>query len=234
MSKIIVALDYTEQNQAKTFVDQLDASLCKVKVGKALFTTAGPGFIEYLHSKNFDVFLDLKFHDIPNTVKTACESAANLGVYMLTVHTLGGVDMLTAAMEGVDKSGNTSKPLVLGVTVLTSHTRESLQQIGINNSLNEEVCLLASLAERAKLDGVVCSAQEVVMLKEHFNDSLKLVTPGIRLSDNSSHAQHHDQKRVMTPSTAIAAGSDYLVIGRAITESDNPNQTLQEIINQIN
>lgn len=228
MKKIVVALDFIDVNLARQFVKKLDSKLCSVKVGKALFTAAGPEFIHYLHKHGFAVFLDLKFHDIPNTVKTACQVCASLGVAMLTVHTLGGLDMLLAAREGVDKS-SIGSPLIMGVTVLTSMRQENLVEVGLSNPLNEQVLLLAGLANKAKLDGVVCSAHELTLLREVYNKNLEYLTPGIRLSLDNNKSAHHDQNRVMTPRAAIEAGSNYLVIGRAITQAEDPIRVLELI-----
>ncbi len=228
IKKIIIALDFIDVTQAREFVKKLDPKLCSVKVGKALFTAAGPVFIDYLHKLGFAVFLDLKFHDIPNTVKSACYVTANLGVAMLTVHTLGGLDMLIAAREGLDKS-KLNLPLIMGVTVLTSMKQDNLVEIGLNRSLNEQVLLLADLAEKASLDGVVCSAHELSLLRGIYNNNLQYLTPGIRLSDNSSKSEFHDQNRVMTPRAAMEAGSNYLVIGRAVTQAVDPIRVLESI-----
>ena len=231
MSNIFVALDFTNLVAAKTFVEKIDPSTCNVKVGKALFTLAGPSFIEYLHRKNFKVFLDLKFHDIPNTVMNACEVCASLNVDMLTVHCLGGLDMLQAAKAGVEQIKN-STTKILGVTVLTSMSQTTLSQIGISNTLTEQVLLLADLAAQSELHGIVCSAQEVVLVKNKFAQNLKLLTPGIRLSYASN--EMHDQNRVMTPNEAVAAGSDYLVIGRPITQAKDPQIVLDKILQDLN
>lgn len=228
---IIIALDFTDKTDACDFTKKLDPSLCRVKVGKALFTTAGPDFVKYLQDLGFDVFLDLKFHDIPNTVETACIACANLGVWMLTVHTAGGLEMLMAARKGVGAGGQ-SAPLIMGVTVLTSIAEDMLPTIGINNKLNDQVLLLAGLAVDANLDGVVCSALEVSLIKKKYQDQLKLLTPGISLTEN--HLINYDQKRVMTPTEAMKAGSNYLVIGRAVTKAKYPQAVLESIILGIN
>lgn len=232
MKNIFLALDFTEPKTAKEFILNIDPNKCRVKVGKALFTAAGPNFIEYLHQLGFDVFLDLKFHDIPNTVKSACEACASLGVHMLTVHTMGGLDMLLAAKEGVNKFSNNT--MIMGVTVLTSFMQSNLDQIGVNRKLEQQVLLLADLAFQAKLDGIVCSAHEVALLKAKYHNQLKLLTPGIRLSSNNGILHHHDQNRVMTPKEAILVGSDYLVIGRAVTEAKDPNKVLDSILKELN
>ncbi len=224
---IIIALDYLNAAEAKNIVERLDPNLCRVKVGKALFTAAGPDLIKWLQDKGFDVFLDLKYHDIPNTVFNACLVAANLNIWMLTVHTFGGLDMLKAAREGVMTSNSARKPIIMGVTLLTSFDGNVLKSLGLNTDINAQVLKLAGLAVQAQIDGVVCSGLEARMLKEKFSN-LKLVTPGIRLT-----AALDDQKRVMTPIEALTAGSDYLVIGREITGSPNPTETLENIIASI-
>ncbi|MBX9705888.1 MAG: orotidine-5'-phosphate decarboxylase [Gammaproteobacteria bacterium] len=221
--KVIVALDYDNATDALQFVHQLSPELCRLKVGKELFVSAGPALVEQLVEQGYSVFLDLKFHDIPNTVAKACRAAANLGVWMTNVHALGGVEMMAAAAAAI--AGLPHRPLLLGVTVLTSTQQEDLPKIGINNSLLEEVQLLTDLTYTAGLDGVVCSAHEAKELKARFRKGFCLVTPGIRLADNV----HHDQKRVMTPEQALRAGSNYIVMGRAITGAPNPCEILEQI-----
>jgi len=224
-SKIIVALDYSNEEQALEFVSKVTPDLCKLKIGKELFTTAGPRFVEKIVDKNFDVFLDLKFHDIPNTVMKACNAASELGVWMVNVHALGGKTMMQAAKEGVSNSSTK----LIAVTILTSMGQEDLSQIGIQSPVQDQVVNLASLAHESGLDGVVCSAKEVSILRQQLNEEFLLVTPGIRPTGKESS----DQKRVMTPSEAINAGSSYLVIGRPITQSDSPIQTLEDILTEI-
>jgi len=224
-SKIIVALDYSNEDQALNFVNKVTPDLCKLKVGKELFTTAGPQFVEKLVAKNFDIFLDLKFHDIPNTVMKACHAAADLGVWMTNVHAVGGKAMMQAAKEGVSHSATK----LIAVTVLTSMSQEDLTQVGIQTEITQQVVNLALLAKQSDLDGVVCSAKEVELLRKNLNDEFLLVTPGIRPAGNVIG----DQKRVMTPKEAITAGSSYLVIGRPITQSDSPIQTLESILAEI-
>lgn len=227
-SKIIVALDYADEISAMHLVKQLEPHLCKLKVGKELFTAAGPQFVEKLVSHNFDVFLDLKFHDIPNTVAKACEAAANLGVWMLNVHASGGSAMMQAALEGVDKSQHA--PHLIAVTVLTSMNQANLTEIGIENSLENQVLKLATLTHQSGLQGVVCSAQEVQTLRQKLGKDFCLVTPGIRLdASKHSNVNQDDQSRVVTPKHAMQNGSSYLVIGRPITQSNNPQQTLEAI-----
>ena len=223
-SKIIVALDYEKESDALALVDQIDPNLCRLKVGKEMFTTLGMNFVKQLHQRNFDVFLDLKYHDIPNTVARAVRSAADLGVWMVDLHASGGLRMMEEAKRILEPYGKDA-PLLIAVTVLTSMEDLDLLQIGINASPMEQVLRLAHLTQRAGLDGVVCSPQEVEILRNACGEEFKLVTPGIR----PIGADFGDQRRVMTPTAAIRAGSDYLVIGRPITKADNPAEVLRFI-----
>ena len=223
-NKIIVALDYEKESDALALVDQIDPSLCRLKVGKEMFTTLGINFVKQLHQRNFDVFLDLKYHDIPNTVARAVRSAADLGVWMVDLHASGGLRMMEEAKRILEPYGKDA-PLLIAVTVLTSMEDLDLLQIGINASPMEQVLRLAHLTQRAGLDGVVCSPQEVEILRNACGEEFKLVTPGIR----PIGADFGDQRRVMTPTAAIRAGSDYLVIGRPITKADNPVEVLRSI-----
>ncbi len=223
-SKIIVALDYEKESDALALVDQIDPSLCRLKVGKEMFTTLGMNFVKQLHQRNFDVFLDLKYHDIPNTVARAVRSAADLGVWMVDLHASGGLRMMEEAKRILEPYGKDA-PLLIAVTVLTSMEDLDLLQIGINASPMEQVLRLAHLTQRAGLDGVVCSPQEVKILRNACGEEFKLVTPGIR----PIGADFGDQRRVMTPTAAVRAGSDYLVIGRPITKADNPVEILRSI-----
>ena len=223
-SKIIVALDYEKESDALALVDQIDPNLCRLKVGKEMFTTLGMNFVKQLHQRHFDVFLDLKYHDIPNTVARAVRSAADLGVWMVDLHASGGLRMMEEAKRILGPYGKDA-PLLIAVTVLTSMEDLDLLQIGINASPMEQVLRLAHLTQRAGLDGVVCSPQEVEMLRNACGEEFKLVTPGIR----PTGADFGDQRRVMTPAAAIRAGSDYLVIGRPITKADNPVEVLRSI-----
>ena len=223
-SKIIVALDYEKESDALALVDQIDPSLCRLKVGKEMFTTLGINFVKQLHQRNFDVFLDLKYHDIPNTVARAVRSAADLGVWMVDLHASGGLRMMEEAKRILEPYGKDA-PLLIAVTVLTSMEDLDLLQIGINASPMEQVLRLAHLTQHAGLDGVVCSPQEVEILRNACGEQFKLVTPGIR----PIGADFGDQRRVMTPTAAIRAGSDYLVIGRPITKADNPVEILRSI-----
>ena len=223
-SKIIVALDYEKESDALALVDQIDPSLCRLKVGKEMFTTLGMNFVKQLHQRHFDVFLDLKYHDIPNTVARAVRSAADLGVWMVDLHASGGLRMMEEAKRILEPYGKDA-PLLIAVTVLTSMEDLDLLQIGINASLMEQVLRLAHLTQRAGLEGVVCSPQEVEILRNACGEDFKLVTPGIR----PIGADFGDQRLVMTPTAAIRAGSDYLVIGRPITKADNPVEVLRSI-----
>ncbi len=226
-SKIIVALDYPEAAPALALAAQLQPSLCRLKVGKELFTASGPQLVEQLMSRGFEVFLDLKFHDIPNTVAQACKAAAALGVWMVNVHALGGRKMMEAAREAL--ATTTRPPKLIAVTVLTSMGQEDLAGIGITASPADMVLRLARLAHGCGLDGVVCSAQEAALLRRELGAGFCLVTPGIR----PPLAGVEDQLRVMTPRAALENGSSYLVIGRPITRASDPLKALQEISQDI-
>jgi len=225
--KIIVAMDFADVALADTLATRLNPELCRLKVGKELFVSAGPVFVERLHELGFEVFLDLKFHDIPNTVAAACRAAADLGVWMMNVHALGGLDMMRAAVDAVASYDH--QPQLIAVTVLTSMDQADLDDIGLQASPAECVNRLSALAQQAGIAGVVCSALEASLLRARRGDDFTLVTPGIRLAESSDD----DQKRVMTPQRAIAAGANYLVIGRPITQSDDPLKTLESISAQI-
>lgn len=224
--RIIVTLDFNSDKPALQLVDQLNPKQCRLKVGKEMFTLYGPNFVEKLMQRGFDIFLDLKFHDIPNTVAGACRAAASLGVWMVNVHAQGGRSMLSAAREAIDKSQH--KPLLIAVTVLTSLEQKDLQELGITEDLTSYVQRLAKLAYDCGLDGVVCSAQEASFLR-NISEKFALVTPGIRPASSDKQ----DQKRVLTPRQAIDAGVDYLVIGRPITQAKNPMQALADIVKEI-
>ena len=219
--RIIVALDYPGAPEALALADRLDPALCRVKVGKELFTAAGPQLVEQLSRRGFEVFLDLKFHDIPSTVAAACRAAARLGVWMVNVHALGGPAMLAAAREALPPGG----AKLIAVTLLTSMGEADLRALGIAASPQETVLRLAQLAHSCGLDGAVCSAQEAALLKRACGQRFCLVTPGIRPLD----ASLDDQQRVMTPRAALQAGADYLVIGRPITRAPDPLRALQAI-----
>jgi orotidine-5'-phosphate decarboxylase len=220
---VIVALDYPDARPALELAARLDPAACRLKVGKELFTAAGPALVRDLVGKGFGVFLDLKFHDIPNTTAAACRAAAELGVWMLNVHASGGRKMMEAAREAMDKSAH--RPVLIGVTVLTSMDEAGLREIGIASSPRDHVLHLAGLAQQSGLDGVVCSAQEAADLRKRFGDGFALVTPGIRPAGSEAG----DQSRIMTPASAIRAGSDYLVIGRPITQAADPLAALNRI-----
>ena len=223
-AKVVVALDFDNKDDALAFVDKIQPNDCRLKVGKEMFTYFGPEFVKELTSRGFDVFLDLKFHDIPNTVAKAVTAAAELGVWMVNVHASGGSEMMIKAKQALEKYGDKA-PLLIAVTVLTSMGEEDLLGLGITKSPAEQVMALAKLTKEAGLDGVVCSAWEAESLKTNLGNDFKLITPGIRPAGTPSD----DQKRIMTPAQAIAVGVDYLVIGRPITKAENPQMVLQSI-----
>ena len=220
---VIVALDFDQAAKAQKLVTQLNPQDCRLKIGKELFVAAGPQLVEKWVAQGFDIFLDLKFHDIPNTVAKACQVAADLGVWMMNVHTSGGPRMMEAAANALAHKNYAG--LLIGVTLLTSMDEADLKALGIAHSPAEQVMHLAGLAKEAGLDGVVSSAWEVAALKQAFGQDFVTVTPGIR----PTSAQVDDQKRIMTPQQALAAGSDYLVIGRPITQAANPAKALAKI-----
>ena len=222
-SRVIVALDFPQQQQALDLVDRLDPSLCRLKVGKEMFTRLGPVFVEQLRGRGYDIFLDLKFHDIPNTVAAACDAAADLGVWMMNLHASGGRRMMVAARERLER--RPSRPLLIAVTILTSLGTDDISEIGYNGEAAENVLRLAKLTDEAGLDGVVCSPREATELRRHIGDDFLLVTPGVR----PSSAAQDDQRRVMTPGDAIGSGSSYLVVGRPITGAEDPIQALKAI-----
>ena len=224
MSKnIIIALDFATGDQTLQFLDLLDPNLCRVKIGKELFTASGPQLVRKIIDRGFDVFLDLKFHDIPNTVARASKVAADLGIWMFNIHASGGRTMMEAARESIDSLGN-QRPLLIGVTVLTSFLKKDLEQTGIHSYPEDQVSKLAFLARDSGLDGVVCSAAETKLLRSQIDDKFCLVTPGIRRPEDAIG----DQKRVVGPAEAIQNGSNYLVVGRPITSADSPNGALIE------
>ena len=227
-SPLIVALDFTDGRQALALAEQLDPALCRLKVGKELFTREGPGVVRTLVDAGFDIFLDLKFHDIPNTVAAAVRAAADLGVWMVNVHASGGERMMGAAREALDVLGE-GAPLLTAVTVLTSMEPADLRATGVTRDLRDQVLALARLSQASGLDGVVCSAGEAAMLREHLPRDFVLVTPGIRPADS----ERGDQRRVATPVEALAQGSDYLVIGRPITRAPSPRESLKQIARSI-
>ncbi|MFE8049630.1 orotidine-5'-phosphate decarboxylase [Brenneria goodwinii] len=223
-SPIIVALDYADRQSALSFVDRISPEDCRLKVGKEMFTLFGPQFVKTLQQRGFDVFLDLKFHDIPNTTAHAVAAAADLGVWMVNVHASGGTRMMMAAKDALLPFGNDA-PLLIAVTVLTSLEAEDLRDLGITASPAEQAERLALLTYNCGLDGVVCSAHEAERLKKVCATDFKLVTPGIRPAGSDIG----DQRRIMTPVQAQLAGVDYMVIGRPITQSADPAQTLRDI-----
>lgn len=222
-SPIIVALDFPSQADALALVERLDPSRCRLKVGKELFTRSGPPLVETLVAKGYEVFLDLKFHDIPNTVAGACRAAADLGVWMVNIHATGGRRMMEAAREAVDKSAH--QPKLIAVSILTSMAQQDLAEVGLSGSPAENVQRLARLAQQAGMDGLVCSPQEVTMLREQLGTDFDLVTPGIR----PAWSEKGDQTRITTPAQAVAMGATYLVIGRPITAAPEPLEALQRI-----
>lgn len=225
---IVVALDYENQADALNLVSQLDPSLCRLKVGKEMFTYFGPQFVTALQQRNFEVFLDLKFHDIPNTIAKAVQAAADLGVWMVNVHASGGSRMMVAAKEALVRFG-AARPKLIAVTVLTSMEQADLAELGISLTPADQVMKLATLTSAAGLDGVVCSAQEAELLKQRFGPAFQLVTPGIRPANSAAD----DQRRVMTPQAAKLAGVDYMVIGRPITKAADPLAALQAIVTEL-
>ncbi|EFM2061631.1 orotidine-5'-phosphate decarboxylase [Escherichia coli] len=223
-SPVVVALDYNNRDAALAFVDKIDPRDCRLKVGKEMFTLFGPQFVRELQERGFDIFLDLKFHDIPNTAAHAVAAAADLGVWMVNVHASGGARMMAAAREALVPFGKDA-PLLIAVTVLTSMESSDLADLGVTLSPADYAERLATLTQKCGLDGVVCSAQEAVRFKQSFGQDFKLVTPGIRPLGSDAG----DQRRIMTPEQALAAGVDYMVIGRPVTQSADPAQTLKAI-----
>lgn len=222
--KVIVALDFDNEDAAIRLVDGLQPQECRLKLGKEMFTRFGPELVKRFQTKGFDIFLDLKFHDIPNTVAKAVHAAADLGVWMVNVHTLGGPKMMEAAAKELEAFGS-DRPLLTGVTVLTSMDQEQLKAVGITAPLNDQVLRLAALAKDCGLDGVVCSAREASMLRNTLKEPFKLVTPGIRPAGSDAG----DQIRIVTPRDALIQGSSYLVIGRPITKAESPIEILKQI-----
>jgi orotidine-5'-phosphate decarboxylase len=225
-SPVIVALDFPSERETLQLVDQLEPALCRLKVGKELFTRCGPELVKQLVARNFDVFLDLKYHDIPNTVARACAAAADLGVWMLNVHALGGEKMMLAAKQAL---ADKNPPLLIAVTWLTSSGQLELDALGIKSTPLQMVSRLAAMSKNAGLDGVVCSAQEAPILRQEMGNEFILVTPGIRLANS----KQDDQCRVVTPEKAMSDGASYLVIGRPITQAIDPCRILRTINNEI-
>jgi orotidine-5'-phosphate decarboxylase len=226
-SPFIIALDFSSPKEALAIVEQLKSTGCRFKIGKELFTSAGPDFVRQLVEQGVDIFLDLKFHDIPNTVARACKIAANLGVWMLTVHASGGREMLMVARNALKEYDN--PPLLIAVTILTSLKKEDLHTIGLHGSVEENVLNLARLAKACDVDGIVCSPQEIDLIRKNIDFSFQLITPGIRPVNTLAD----DQKRVMTPAEALQRGANYLVIGRPIIAALNPLQAFLDIQNSI-
>ena len=224
-NKIIIPLDLDYANAIK-LAKELDPKICRLKIGSQLFTSSGPKIVKEFSNLGFDIFLDLKFHDIPNTVYEAVKSSAELGVWMVNVHASGGREMLDAAKKALD--GYKNPPLLIGVTLLTSLSEESLIDIGLT-SLPEQVLRLAGLVKEMDLNGVVCAPSDITSIKNKFGKEFLTVTPGIRPSKSNLN----DQRRVATPSEAIKSGSDFIVIGRPITESKNPCSALERIYKEI-
>ena len=232
MDKLIVALDFSGLAEAEKIVKKICPLVKIFKVGKELFTSTGPAAIEMIHSYECRVFLDLKFHDIPNTVGSACEAAARLGVFMMNVHTLGGKNMMIGAMQSVHKVAGQKKvtpPKVLGVTVLTSLTDRDLKEVGVSKKVKREVKDLAVLAQSSGLDGVVASGQEIKLIREATGKDFLIVTPGVR----PVWAAHGDQKRIVTPKEAVEWGADFIVVGRPITQHPEPLLAAQKILKEM-
>jgi len=225
--RVVIALDYPDPKAALAMVERLDPARCRLKVGKELFTRGGPQLVEQLHAKGYEIFLDLKYHDIPNTVAGACAAAAELGVWMVNVHALGGRKMMESAREAIAKAAH--QPLLIAVTVLTSMGEQDIQEIGLSGTPADNVSRLAALAQSAGMDGVVCSPQEVAMLRQQRGDDFRLITPGIR----PAWSAKGDQTRITTPADALKLGSDYLVIGRPITAASDPMVALASIEEEI-
>ena len=225
--RIIIALDFASRQAAQALVERLDPARCKLKVGKELFVAAGPDYVASLVNRGYDVFLDLKFHDIPNTVAAACRAAAHLGVWMMNVHALGGRAMLESAREALDKVP--VRPKLIAVTLLTSMQDSDLAEVGIAGSAQQAVSRLANLVQDCGLDGVVCSAREVSVLRRECGSDFLLVTPGIR----PAQAERGDQARTATPQAAIQDGASYLVIGRPITQAADPLAALDAVRQEI-
>ena len=226
-SKIIVALDFESLKETEDFLKKVKGQNCRVKVGKELFTNEGPNVIKLIQQYGFEIFLDLKFHDIPNTVSRAIKASCNLGVWMVNVHASGGKQMLLAAREAVDSSSN--KPILIAVTILTSYDNSSYQELGFKNNLLDQIAYLTTLSENSGMDGIVCSANDIRSIKPLVKEKFQFVTPGIRLANSND-----DQKRVTTPEDAITQGSNYLVIGRPITSSEDPAALIEKINQKIN
>ena len=226
-SPLIVALDM-DQKSALELANKIDPQDCKLKVGSELFTSSGPKVIEELMNLGFEIFLDLKFHDIPNTVRKAVEMAIESGIWMINVHSLGGKEMLKAAYEAKETTVS-NKPLLIGVTILTSLDNKSINQVGLERNVDEQVLLLADLCKEEGLDGIVCSPNELTLLRKNLGEDFLLITPGIR----SLKVEKHDQKRTSTVFEAIEKGADYVVVGREITTDIDPNKKIKKILETV-
>ena len=226
-SKVIVALDFSSLNETEFFLKKIKGQNCRLKVGKELFTSEGPNIIKLIQQYGFEIFLDLKFHDIPNTVSSAIKVSCNLGVWMVNVHALGGEQMMLTAREVVDSSSH--KPLLIAVTILTSFDNSSYQELGFKNDLQDQIAHLATMSEKSGMDGIVCSANDIPTIKPLVKDKFQFITPGIRIENSND-----DQKRVSSPENAISNGSNYLVIGRPVTLSDDPATMIEKINQRIN
>lgn len=227
-AKLIIALDFNSERDAFELIDQLNPTECALKVGSELFTCLGPNFVQNVVARGFKVFLDLKFHDIPNTVARACAAAADLGVWMINVHALGGSAMMQAAQKSLQAYGH-EKPLLIAVTILTSFAQDDLTQLGINSSVDEQVSRLALLAQQSGLDGIVCSTLEVPHIKSLCGKDFLAITPGIRLDVTSSD----DQVRVVDVKQARDLGCDYIVVGRPITQAVDPMVVVKGILDSL-
>ncbi|UNB92277.1 MAG: orotidine-5'-phosphate decarboxylase [gamma proteobacterium endosymbiont of Trioza apicalis] len=228
-STIIVALDYSNINKAINFIKKISPNECKIKIGKEIFISYGPYIIKKIKKMGFDIFLDLKFHDIPSTVAKAVNAAAKLGVWMINIHALGGIKMMIAAKKELKKFKK-NKPLLVAVTTLTSMNNKNLNELGINNNIKNYTIKLAKLAQKCGLDGVICSPKEIKQLRYSCGKNFILITPGIR----PLNSKIYDQKRILTPLKAQQLNVNYMVIGRPITKSINPSKTLKNIINELN
>jgi orotidine-5'-phosphate decarboxylase len=226
-SKVIVALDFSSLDETEIFLKKIKGQNCKVKVGKELFTSEGTNIVKLIQQYGFETFLDLKFHDIPNTVSRAIKASCNLGVWMVNVHASGGKQMMLAAREAVESSSH--KPLLIAVTILTSFDNSSYQELGFKNELQEQIAYLATMSEKSGMDGIVCSANDIPSIKPLVREKFQFITPGIRVANSDD-----DQKRVTTPENAISNGSNYLVIGRPITLSNDPATMIDKINQSIN
>jgi len=226
-SKVIVALDFSSLDETVAFLKKIKGQNCRVKVGKELFTNEGPNIIKLIQQYGFEIFLDLKFHDIPNTVSSAIKASCNLGVWMVNVHASGGKHMMLAAREAVESSSH--KPLLIAVTILTSFDNSSYKELGFKNEIQEQIAHLAIMSEKSGMDGIVCSANDVRSIKPLVEEKFQFITPGIRVVNSND-----DQKRVTTPENAISNGSNYLVIGRPVTLSDDPATIIEKINQRIN